>query len=57
MMEDIVQLRLHEYRQELFDYSFIPHSITSIERPPKQDVIAQHILRFPTQSHSNNSQQ
>ena len=58
MMEDVVQLRLDEHRQELFDYDkphCIPHNIASIERRPKQDVIAQHISRFPTQSHSNNS--
>ena len=58
MMEDVVQLRLDEHRQELFDYDnpdCISHNIASIERPPKQDVIAQHISRFPTQSHSNNS--
>ena len=57
MMED-VQLRLDEHRQELFDYDkpdCIPHNIASIERPPKQDIIVQHISRFPTQSHSNNS--
>ena len=30
------------------------YNIASIERPPKQDVIAQHISRFPTQSQSYN---
>ena len=58
MMEDVVQLRLDEHRQELFDYDkpdCMPHNIARIERPPKRDVIAQHISRFPTQSHSNNS--
>ena len=56
MMED-VQFRLDEHRLELFDYDkpdCIPHNIASIEQPPKQDVIAQHISRFPTQSLSNN---
>ena len=52
MMEDVVQLRLDEHQQELhvFDYDkleFIPQNIASIERPPKQDIIAQHISRFP----------
>ena len=53
MMEDVVQLRLHEDRQELFDYDkpdFIPQNIASIERPSKEQAIAQHISRFPTQS-------
>ena len=60
IMEDVVQLRLDEHRQELFDYDksdFIPQNIASIERPPKQEVITQHISRFPTRLHSNNSQQ
>ena len=61
MMEDVVQLRLDEHQQELhvFDYDkleFIPQNIASIERSPKQDIIAQHISRFPMWSHSNNSQ-
>ena len=58
MMEDVVQLRLDKHRQELFDYDkpdCIPHNIASIERPSKQDVIAQFISRFPTQSHSDKS--
>ena len=58
MMEDIVQLRLDEYGQELFDFDkpdFIPHNIASIKWPPKQDVISQHISKFPSRSHSNNS--
>ena len=41
MMEDVLQLRLDEHRQELFDYDkpdHIPHIIASIQRPPKQDV-------------------
>ena len=60
MMEHVVQLRLDEDQQELFDYDkkdCIPHNITSIEQLPKQDVISQHISRFPPQSHSNNSKQ
>ena len=60
IMEDVVQLRLDEHRQELFDYDkpdFIPQNIASIEQPPKQEVITQHISRFPTRLHSNNSQQ
>ena len=38
-------------KEELFDYDkpdFIPQNIASIERPPKQEVITQHISRFPT---------
>ena len=59
MMEDVIQLTLDEHRQELFYYDkpdCIPNNIASIERPPKQDVITQHISRYRTQSHSNNSQ-
>ena len=57
MMEDIIQLRLNEDqlrlnedRQELFHYAkpdFIQQNIASIERPSKEQVIAQHISRFP----------
>ena len=60
IMEDVVQLRLDEHRQQLFDYDkpdFIPQNIARLERPPKQEVITQHISRFPTRLHSNNSQQ
>ena len=60
MMEDVVQFRLDEHWQELFKYDkleFIPQNITSIERPPKQDIIAQHISRLSMWSHNNNSQQ
>ena len=60
IMEDVVQLRLDEHRQELFDYDkpdFIPQNIASIERPLKQEVITQHTSSFPTRLHSNNSQQ
>ena len=58
MMEDVVQLRLHEDRQELFHYDkpdFIPQNIASIERSSKEQTVAQHISRFPTQSHSHKS--
>ena len=61
MMEDIVQLRLNEHRQELFDYDkpdFIPQNIASTDRPSKYQLVAQHISRFPTQSsHSHESTQ
>ena len=59
IMEEIVQLRLDEHQQELFDYDkpdFIPQNIASIDQPPKQEVITQHTSRFPTRPHSNNSQ-
>ena len=39
MMEDIVQLRLNENRQDLFDYDkpdSIPQNIDSVERPSKE---------------------
>lgn len=55
MMEDIVQLRLNEHRQELFDYDkpdFIPQNIASTDRPSKDQLVTQHISRFPTQSQS-----
>ena len=43
MMEDVVQLRLNEDRQDLFDYDkpdFIPQNIASVERPSKKQVVA-----------------
>ena len=47
MMEEVVQLRLHEDRQELFDYDkpdFIPQNIASIQwrSQSKCDARAQH---------------
>ena len=42
MMENVVQLRLGEHQQELFDYDksdFILCNIDSIEWPPKQNVL------------------
>ena len=41
MMEDIIQFRLHDKRHGMIDYntlSTIPHSIATIEQPPKQEV-------------------
>ena len=38
-MDNVVQLRLYEHQQELFNYDkpeFIPHNIASIERASKQ---------------------
>ena len=60
MMEDVAQLRLNERRRELLDYDkpdSIPQNIASIERPSKEQVVAQHISRFSTQAHSHTSAQ
>ena len=57
MMQDIAQLQLNERRQELLDYDkpdSIPQNIANIERPSKEQVVAQHISRFPAQAHSHN---
>ena len=35
----------------------ISQNIASIERPSKEQIVAQHISRFPTQAHSYNSVQ
>ena len=51
MMEDIIQFRLHDKRHDMIEYdtpSTIPHNIATIERPPKQEVIALHTSRFPS---------
>ena len=53
MMEDVLQLRMDRDKQKLFDYDTpdtIPQNIASVERPSKEQVIAQHISRFPAQS-------
>ena len=60
MMEDIIQFRLDDKRHDMIDYntpSTIPHNIATIERPPKQDVIAQHTSRFPSHSQDTTTQQ
>ena len=49
------QLRLNEYRQELFDYAkpdLIPQNIASIEQPSKEQMVAHHISRFPNPSNN-----
>ena len=56
MMEDVIQFRLGDKKLDIIDYdtpSTIPHNIATIERPPKEDVIAKHTSRFP--SHSQNT--
>ena len=58
MMKDIAQLQLNEQRRELLNYDkpdSIPQNIARIEHPSKEQIVAQHISRFPVQSHSNNS--
>ena len=53
MMEDVVHTRMDRDKHELFDYDIpdtIPRNIASVERPSKEQVIAQHISRFPAQS-------
>ena len=59
IMEDVAQLRLNECRQELLDYDkpdSISQNIASIERPSKEQVVAQHISRFPAQAHTVTTQ-
>ena len=52
MLQDILYLRIHR-QQDMHNYEkpdTIPKNIAAIERPPKDEVIAIHLYRFPTQT-------
>ena len=55
MLDDIVQLRLHGDKLDtmVFDKpSILPHNNATVDKPPKEQVIAAHTSRFPTKTHS-----
>jgi len=52
MMNDILELRTHGKQQDALDFDralTLPQSIATIERPPKDEIIAKHTSRFPKQ--------
>jgi len=52
MMNDILELRTHGKQQDTLDFDMaltFPQNIATIERPPKDEVIAKHTSRFPKQ--------
>ena len=52
MMNDILELWTHGRQQDKLDFNkalALPHNIATIERPPKDKVIAKHTSRFPKQ--------
>lgn len=59
-MDDVIQLRLSDDKQDVLHYdtpSTLPQNIAKTERPPKDDVIATHITRFPPQQTDNHASQ
>ena len=51
MLDDIIQLRLHGNKPDTVTFakpSTLPHNIATIDKPPKEQVIAAHTSRFPT---------
>ena len=53
MLHDITQLRLHGDKKDTVKFdkpSTLPHNIATVDRPPKEQVIATHISCFPTQT-------
>ena len=51
MLDDIVQLRLHGDKLDTMTFdkpSTLPHNIATVDKPPKEQVIAAHISRFRT---------
>ena len=51
-MNDILELRTHGKQQDTLDFDkalTLPHNIATIERPPKDKIIAKHTSRFPKQ--------
>ena len=56
MLDDIVQLRLHGDKLDTVKFdkpSTLPHNIATVDKPPKEEVIAAHITRFPTKTQNN----
>ena len=55
MLDDIVELRLHGDKLDTMTFdkpSTLPHNIATVDKPPKEQVIAAHTSRFPTKTHS-----
>ena len=55
MLDDIVQLQLYGDKLDTMKFdklNTLPHNITTVDKPPKEQVIATHILRFPTKTQS-----
>ena len=54
MLEDVIQLRLHGHKLDTmkFDKPLL-YNIVTVDKPPKEQVIATHISCFPkpTQQH------
>ena len=56
MMDDVIQLRLQDNRQDIQEYS-VPDSIfkniAPVPKPAKEDTIQEHITRFHTSTNNN----
>ena len=57
-MDDIIQLRLNDDRQDLQEYTLpdsIPKNIASVPKPSKEEVVQAHITRFHTSMTTTNT--
>ena len=50
MLDDIVQLRLHGDKLDTMTFDKLPHNIATVDKSPKEQVIAAHTSRFPTKT-------
>ena len=58
MMNDVIQLRLRDDRQDIQEYSVpdsIPKNIATVPKPAKEDTIQAHITRFHTSTSNNDN--
>ena len=50
MLKDVIQLRLHGHKLDAVKFdkpSTLAYNITTVDKPPKEQVIATHISHFP----------
>ena len=57
MLEDVIQLQLYGHKLDTMKFdkpSTLPHNIATVDKPPKEQVIATYVSRFSKHTQQNN---
>ena len=56
-LEDVIQLQLHGHKLDTMQFdkpSTLPHNITTVDKPPKEQVIVTQVSCFPKHTQQTN---